>query len=255
MIIQKRKCILAKGITQVNNLSLLKLMKHIFILLFCLGAISAHAQVLVSRQSGENKLSIGQVLINKDYETNRKSTIKLLTEEESVQVHDGKEVYKTIQEVEYTIKSKGTRISTKRKILNSKKESLCPEGHAEKVFPNVTTNLLSSVLMPHTVNLDGQSSMLPFTMITDSDGLSSLYIDKLAIMKSQGKDTHVMGADIQLVQVSEKLKYKESGNKLYIDSLVSIKSTYSIVSKEKSGDTHQVEVKENITVKDLTKLE
>ena len=232
-----------------------KIMKIALTLILCFYTVTLQAQVLVSGQPEGNNLSIGQILINKDYDSNKKSTFKLLTEEESVQIHDGKEVYKTIQDVEYTIKFKGAKISTKRKILSTKKESLCSEGQAEKVYPNMTTNLLSSVLMPQTVKLEEKSSLLPFTMTTDSDGLSSLYMDKLAIMKSKGKDTQIkqMGADIQLVQVSEELKYKESDKKLYIDSLVSIQSTYSIVSKEKSGDTHKVEVKENIIVKDLIK--
>ena len=97
--------------------------------------------------------------------------------------------------------------------------------------------------------------MLPFTMTIDGDGMSSLYIDKLAIMKSKGKDTRIkqMGADLQMVQVSEKLKYKGCDNKFYIDSLVGIQSVYSIVTKEKSGDTNKVEVKENIIVKDFIK--
>ena len=147
------------------------------------------------------------------------------------------------------------KISTKRKILNTKHENFCPKGQAEKTFPNMTANLLSSVLMPQTIKIQGQSPVLPFTMTKDSNGLSSLYIDKLAIMKSKGKDTHIkqMGADIKMIQVSEELKYKESGNKFYIDSLVSIQSTYSIVSKEKSRETHKVEVKESIIVKDLIK--
>ena len=232
-----------------------KNMKIALTLILCFFTMTLQAQVLVSEQLDENSLSIGQILINKDYDINKKSTIKLLTEEVSVQIHDGQEVYKTIQDVEYTIKSKGAKITTKRKILSTKKESLCSEGQAEKVYPNMTTNLLSSVLMPQTVKLEEQSSLLPFTMTTDTDGLSSVSVDKLAIMESKGKDTHIqqMGADIKLVQVSEKLQYKESGNKLYIDSLVSIHSTYSIVSKEKSGDTHQVAVKENIIVKDLIK--
>lgn len=230
-------------------------MKNALTLILCFFTMTLQAQIVVSRQPDENKLSIGQVLIHKDYDSSNKSTLKLLTEEQSVQIHDGKEVYKTIQDVEYTIKSKGAKISTKRKILSTKKESLCPEEQAEKVYPNMTANLLSSVLMTQTVKLEEQSSVLPFTMTTDSDGFSSLFIDKLAIMKSKGKDTHIqqMGADIQLVQVSEELKYKNSGNNLYIDSLVSIQSTYSIVSKEKSGDTHKVEVKENIIVKELIK--
>ena len=230
-------------------------MKNALTLILCFYTMILQAQVLVSGQPEENNLSIGQILINKDYDSNKKSTLKLLTEEESVQIHDGKEVYKTKQDVEYTINSKGAKISTKRKILSTKKESLCSEGQAEKVYPNMTTNLLSSVLMPQTVRLEEQSSVLPFTMTTDSDGFSSLFIDKLAIMKSKGKDTHIqqMGADIQLVQVSEELKYKESDNKLYIDSLVSIQSTYSIISKEKSGETNKVAVKESIIVKELIK--
>lgn len=228
-------------------------MKNALTLILCFFAIALQAQVIVSGDPDDKKLTIGQVLTSRD--SNSKSTIKLLTEEVSVQIHDGKEVYKTTQDVEYTIKSKGTKISTKREILRTKKVNSCPEGQAEQVFPNMTTNLLSSILTPQTIKLEGQSTMLPFTMTTDCDGLSSLYIDKLAIFKSQGKDTHIkqMGADLQLVQVSEKLLYKKSAHQLYIDALVGIQSTYSVISKEKSGDTHKVEVKENIMVKDLTR--
>lgn len=238
-----------------NPIKLQSNMKNMLTFILCFFTITLQAQVLVSGQPDENKLSIGQILTEKDYNSNSKSTLKLLTEEVSVQIHDGKEVYKTIQNVEYTIQYKGTKISTKRKVYCTTKGSICPEGQAEKVFPDMTTNLLSSVLMPQTVKLEEQSAMLPFTINTDSDGMSSLYIDKLAVMKSRGKDTRIaqMGADLQLVQVSEELQYNQSDNKLYIDSLRRIQSVYSIVSKEKSGDTHKVEVRENIIIKDLIK--
>ena len=130
-------------------------MKNALTLILCLFTMTMQAQVVVSEQSGSNRLTIGQVLINKGYDSHKKSTLKLLTEEASVQIHNGKEVYQTIQDVEYTIKFKGAKISTKRKILSTKKESFCSEGQADKVCPNMTTYLLSSVLMPHTVNLDG----------------------------------------------------------------------------------------------------
>lgn len=236
-----------------NPIKLQSNMKNTLTFILCFFTITLQAQVLVSGQPDENKLSIGQILTEKGY--NSKSTLKLQTEEVSVQIHDGKEVYKTIQNVEYTIQYKGTKISTKRKVYCTTKGSICPEGQAEKVFPDMTTNLLSSVLMPQTVKLEEQSAMLPFTINTDSDGMSSLYIDKLAVMKSRGKDTRIaqMGADLQLVQVSEELQYNQSDNKLYIDSLRRIQSVYSIVSKEKSGDTHKVEVRENIIIKDLIK--
>ena len=80
-----------------------KNMKIALTLILCFFTMTLQAQVLVSEQLDENSLSIGQILINKDYDINKKSTIKLLTEEVSVQIHDGQEVYKTIQDVEYTL--------------------------------------------------------------------------------------------------------------------------------------------------------
>ena len=82
-------------------------MKNTLTLILCFFTMALQAQVLVSGHPKENNLPIGQVLIHKDYDHSNKSTLKLLTEEVSVQIHEGKEVYKTIQNVEYSIKSKG----------------------------------------------------------------------------------------------------------------------------------------------------
>lgn len=229
-------------------------MKKALTLILCFFTIALQAQVVISRQPSDNKLTIAQVLTHKGYDRDSKSSFKLLTEEISVQFNDETEVYKTIRNVEYTIKYKGTKIATKRKILSTKQEALCPKGQAEQVFPDLTSNSLSSVLRIQTVKSEDQSSLLPFTMTVGNDGMTSISIDKLAIFKSKGKESHIkgMGADLEFVQVSEELEYKTSENKLYIDSLKQIQSIYSVVSKEKSGITHQIKVKEYIKVTNLS---
>ena len=63
-----------------------------------------------------------------------------------------------------------------------------------------------------------------------------------------------MGADIEFVEIAEELVYHASDAHLYIDELQQIASTYSVVSKEKSGSTHKVEVKETIRIKSLKKI-
>ena len=230
-------------------------MKRALLLILCFFTITLQAQVIISGGPNDNKLTIRQVLTSKDNTSNSKSKIKILTEEVSTQIHDGKEVYKTKQNVEYCITYKGTKISKKRKILSTNKEKFCSDRQAEQVFPDMTANLLSTVLCSKTIGLEGQTALLPFTMIAERDGIFSIYIDKLAFMKSIGKDNHLQQGrvDLQLVQVGEELFYKESKNKLYIDSLIKIQSIYSFLFKEKSDVIHKVEVKEKITIKDLIK--
>lgn len=230
-------------------------MKSSLTLILLLFAVSLQAQVAVTELPANDQFTIAQVLASKDCNKNSKSTIKLVTEETSVQTHNGKETYKTVQEVEYLIKYKGTKISKKRNVLKTQSENLAPKGQAEQVFPDMTSNLLSSVLSTGTVKNEEESTMLPFTLTANDDGTVSLYLDKLAVMKAKGQETHIkgMGADLQFVQVSEKLNYKSSDKLLYIDALNSIESTYSVISKEKSGTTHKVEVKESIKIKDFIK--
>ena len=227
-------------------------MKHVLTCILFLFTATLQAQVVVSEKSDNNQLTMGQVLKNKDCD---KSTIKLLTEEISIQIHDGKEAYKTVQEVEYLIKTKGKKISKKRKVLNTRTENKCPEEEAASVFPDMTASVLSSVLSSKSIKKEDGSTMLPFTLTSNNDGTVAILIDKLAVMNSDHQAIHIqlMGADIQFVEITEKLYYKSSGQHLYLDSLNKIESVYSVISKEKSGIEHRVEVREEIFVKTMTK--
>ena len=230
-------------------------MKNTLALLFLFLSASLQAQIKVSAPSDNNKLTMVQVLTGKDCNALDKFSYSVLTEETSVQLHDGKVAYKTVREVEYLIKAKGKKITKKRKVLNTKTDDSCPKAEAGQIFPDMTATLLSSVLSDKEVKRDETPNRTPFAFSRKDDGSSIVCMDKLALMKAKGMETHVqnMGADIEFVEVAEKLVYHSSDEHLYIDDLQQIVSTYAVVSKEKSGSTHKVEVKETICIKSLTK--
>ena len=222
------------------------------ILLFC--SMVLQAQVTVSETSDNHTLTLVQVLANQRVDKSGKSLVKIVTEETSVQIHNGKDAYKTVQEVEYLISTNGKKITNKRKVLRTITENYCLKGQAEKVFPDMTARLLSGVLSPKTVKLTKEQAPLPFTLLKNSDGICCLRIDKLALMQSDKEKPHIqeMGADLQFVKVTEELGYQSLEPMLYIDSLRQIVSAVSLVSTEKSGAQNQITVNEYIVIKSLT---
>ncbi len=162
--------------------------------------------------------------------------------------------FKTVREVEYLIKTKGNKITNKRHVLKTNTENFCPKGQAEKVFPDMTYKLQSSVLSFETVKKDKELNLLPIS-IQRNGGITIISMDKLALMESNGLKTHIADkrSDIQFEEMRENLSYNSKDNELYINSLYAINSTVSLISKEKSGLTNKIEVKEEIKIKLLDK--
>ena len=230
-------------------------MKTVSILILMFLSAAAQAQISVPAGVENNEMATVQVLTSKDSKGNDKFTTKLLADEITVQFHNGEEAYKTVRDVEYQIKAKGDKISKKRKILQTKAENIIPKKQAEPVFPDMTGELLSSVFRSKTVKKEKEQKMFPFAVVKNSDGTTCIQIDKLAYAKSAGTEAHVKGsgADLQYEVMTEELRYNSQDEMLYLDSLNEIISTVSLISKEKSGKTNKVEIREVIKIKSQTK--
>ena len=227
-------------------------MKYTFLfipMLFC-ATLQVKAQVITSNQQAE--LTMTQVLTNKAVEGGKTATLKLRTTETSVQSHDGVPVYKTVREVEYTIKETAKKITRKREVLNSNTERLSSASKLEEIYPDVTTALLSGVLSPKTVKKNENGFKMPYLVSTDQQqGDTRVYFDKLSLIQSQGKTTtdSVLGTQIRYDVITEQLQYGARSEQLYLDQLESVQSIVALTTTDKSGHSHRVEVKEDIVVK------
>ena len=230
-------------------------MKTLLTAIFVLFSVALQAQIPVSEESDCKKLSIAQVLTGRNDNGKDKYTVKLFAEETSVQFHNGEEAYKTVRETEYEIKFKGNKISRKRKVLSSNTENICPKEEAEPVFPDVTFQLLTSVLHPKNIRKDAGHKLLCFTATRNDDGTTTVFIDKLACAESEGTKTHVQepGADLTFEKLTEELTYNSQEDNLHPDALKRIVSVVSLISKEESGTANEVKVREEIVIKSVTK--
>lgn len=123
-------------------------MKYMILSFLMLLTQAVSAQTIRDSQNQSDSLSIGEIFYLGEQNDAQKATIKIKTNETTTQRHDGNDVFKTNRVVEYSIKKTSANIVISRKIISTVDTPLSTETTIKKLFPNVTSKLLSGILKP-----------------------------------------------------------------------------------------------------------
>ena len=118
-------------------------MKYMILSFLMLLTQAVSAQTIRDSQNQSDSLSIGEIFYLGEQNDAQKATIKIKTNETTTQRHDGNDVIKTNRVVEYSIKKTSANIVISRKIISTVDTPLSTETTFKKLFPNVTSKLLS----------------------------------------------------------------------------------------------------------------
>lgn len=132
---------------------ILQYMKYMILSFLMLLTQAVSAQTIRDSQNQSDSLSIGEIFYLGEQNDAQKATIKIKTNETTTQRHDGNDVFKTNRVVEYSIKKTSANIVIIRKIISTVDTPLSTETTIKKLFPNVTSKLLSGILKPGKRNI------------------------------------------------------------------------------------------------------
>lgn len=176
-------------------------MKYMILSFLMLLTQAVSAQTIRDSQNQSDSLSIGEIFYLGEQNDAQKATIKIKTNETTTQRHDGNDVFKTNRVVEYSIKKTSANIVISRKIISTVDTPLSTETTIKKLFPNVTSKLLSGILKPGKRNIaEWELKKIPCS-ISSKNGLVAFLIDKLVLAggnieeKKHGNDNEVQQHD------------------------------------------------------------
>ena len=174
------------------------------------------------------------------------SDFSFKTEEQSVQSHDGQPAFCHKRTVEYKVKNTGSKVTVKRHVVSSETSVLCPDEKVQALYPDVTAQLLSSILKPKKIKVDSQEPFLIRGQVSPAKEGRTFTIDKL--MQHPVKDDAFMGVTIHFETATEELVFSTpTGNSL--DALQAIRSRIVLDQTGKDGKKHQIELAETITLR------
>jgi len=185
------------------------------------------------------------------------SILSILTHETSVQQHDGKDVYRDVRDVEYTIKEKkGVHVIT-RKVMKEDKALIDSASEETKKFIDLTSELQSTLLTPRKIKekaLRGGIKRVVGKVMREDD-ITRVVIDKMASVKDEytDKDGKVVlvrffGSVTEMTEAKESLSYSSLSDKLYIDDLKAINTIFCSVNTKKNGERVEIRNIENIEI-------
>lgn len=217
-------------------------MRYIIIcFIFILCHLSLMAQTEECKSLCDDSLNLEQIL---KIDSNTESyPLKFNTIETVIQQNDGVEMFKTIRNVEYTIKDIKDAYIIKRKVIKTQKNAQKDAANSTFSFPNITSKLLSGILKPGEVRKHLPSKWIPCKKFV-KEGKKNMIIDKLALSGGKAEE-HVMGNTMKFQTIRETLSYNTDTD-LDLKHLDSIISEIVLNDISKKADVHQVKVVENI---------
>ena len=207
----------------------------------CLFAIGLYANIYGQEiQIGRIPNSQYLTLCNKGDDNG----IKIYTEEQSIQNHDGKDIFCNKRKVEYRIIEKNNKLVFKRKVLSSEKITLCDDEKDQLwIFPNITQELTCAILRPGKVKAETIAKGYSWPVTRSTDG-REITFDKTETFK---KISHkIMGLAFSYNKETEQVRYK-SADCYSLDNIEKIVSEEEISVTQKKKN-HIVTIKETIKV-------
>lgn len=211
------------------------------VLIACLFAIGLYTNIC-GQTTPTDRIPASQylTLCNKD----NADGIKIYTEEQTIQNHDGKDVFCNKRKVEYWITEKNNKLVIKRKVLSSEKITLCDDEKDQLwIFPNVTHQLNSTILRPGKTKAETISTGYSYPVTRSADGRVIIFDRTESAKKSSHK---IMGKEFSYNRRTEQVQYK-SADCYCIDTIEKIvtEEETSITQKNKK---HIMTITETITV-------
>lgn len=169
--------------------------------------------------------------------------LKFSATETVVMQCDGVETYKTIRNVEYTVKDQGDHYAIKRKVVKTQKVPSTDSIQGRCSFPDITSKLLSGILKPGQVKKRELPKWIPCKREI-RDGKRLLVIDKLALAGGNVEE-RAMRDTLKFQTAKETLCYKnETGHGLkYLDAIV---SEVRLTDSSRKEEAHDIRVLETI---------
>nr|WP_294706674.1 hypothetical protein [Prevotella sp.] len=224
-------------------------MKYIILSFLMLLTQAVSAQTIRDSQNQSDSLSIGEIFYLGEQNDAQKATIKIKTNETTTQRHDGNDVFKTNRVVEYSIKKTSANIVISRKIISTVDTPLSTETTIKKLFPNVTSKLLSGILKPGKRNIaEWELKKIPCS-ISSKNGLVAFLIDKLVLAGGNIEEKN-MGTITKFNNMTETLLCKEKSEQPCLDNIKSIITSTALTSTNKLKGSHHIELEEVINIED-----
>lgn len=169
------------------------------------------------------------------------------TEEQTVQSHDGQEVFCNKRKVEYRIFKTESRIVIKRKILHSEKIVVDKDKSIQNIYPNVTSAVqLCGLLKPGKMKLQELRPTKLACSFSISDDSYEITLHKTGRLPK--REETFFGETVRYENVTEELQYKTCEKNFYLDKIKKIVSKMDISVIQKNGIQHKVELVESIVV-------
>lgn len=168
------------------------------------------------------------------------------TEEQTIQSHDGQNVFCNKRQVEYRIVKTDSKLVIKRKVVSSENMILCEDMDLQMIYPDVTSILFCGLVKPGKIKTEDMLKSKLACSISKSGSDYVLVLDKIS--KAPKKEEKIMGETVFYDECTEKLKYSSSNGTISLDAINEIISKISIRVTRKDGSKHHVELMENIIV-------
>ena len=226
-------------------------MRYMILSLLILLSQAVSAQISRDRQSLVDSLTIGEIFNFGKLDNVQKETIKIKTKETITQRHDGNDVFKTDRVVEYSIKKTSNDIVINRKIISTQDSLLSAEPTIKKLFPNMTSKLLSGILQPGKKNMAKLEYKKIPCSISNKNDLIAFYIDKLTLVGGNIEE-RIMGTMTKFNKMDETLLCKEKSEQPSLGNIKTIITSTALTSTTKLEGSHQIELVEVIDIEDMT---
>ncbi len=208
----------------------------------CLFAIGLYTNIY-GQESPTDLLRASQylTLCNKD----SNGEIKIYTEEQSIQNHDGKDVFCNKRKVEYRITEKKNKLVFKRKVLSSEKITLCDDEKDQLwIFPDVTHQLNCTILRPGKVKAETIATGYSWPVTRSTDGRVITFDETESAKKRSFK---LWGKSVYYEREIEHIQYK-SADCYCLDTIEKINTEEVFSITQKNKPKHTVTITETITV-------
>lgn len=168
------------------------------------------------------------------------------TQEQTIQTHDGQDVFCNNRKVEYRIVETASKIVIKRKILHSEKKILTKDKSIQNIYPNVTSIQLCGLLKPGKMKFQEFEHVkvaCSFSETGDECEVTLYKTDRLP-----KREETFFGDTVRYENVTEKLRYESGERSISLDKIKRIVSKIIISDIPKNGIQHKVELVERIVV-------
>lgn len=226
-------------------------MKYLILSFLILFTQVVSAQTISDSRNQQDSLSVGEIFKLEKQNDAQKETIKIKTKETTTQRHDGNNVFKTDRVVEYLIKKTPSNITISRRTISTEDSLLSAEPAIKKLFPNMTSKLLSGILQPGKRNKANQEHKKIPCSISSKNGLVSFNIDKLALAGGNIEEK-IMGTTTKFSNMTETLLCNGKSEQPSLANIKSIITSTALTSTTKLEGSHHIELVEVINIENMT---